>query len=51
MDALGRRLERIAKISRTRGIIYWRAGNGNMKHARAISLGEYSSYVIKAFIN
>ena len=23
----------------------------NMKHARAISLGEYSSYVIKAFIN
>ena len=50
MDALGRRLGRIAKLRRTRGIVYWhhqRAQREYEAHSRYwIWIGEYSGYVI-----
>ena len=50
MDALGRRLARIAKLTTTRGIVYWRYQRAQWEYvARSrycIWLGEFSSYVI-----
>ena len=53
MDALGRRLGWIAKITKTRGIVYWCHQRAQWEYeARSrywIWIGEYSSYVINVF--
>ena len=52
MDALGSRLVRVAKLTRTRGIVYWhqRAQWEYKERSRyGIWIGEYSSHVIMIF--